>query len=269
MTDRETGEALRPPKRSSQELVEELTEHFAVDLTYIDGDYSQYMTQYPLPPDSLGIATLGKPDVAFEKYAELESSGAEGRTTYNVFIGCGSDTVLTITAKDGELYGGFGEAGAAGDNELDPDDAHALLTKLATHMWLHERGLSSAELATETVINAVVESAKKLARTPVDMDHPDGDLCDVYPLDSDTGVWTGFKAELWWFAENEPLYRLALMDGGTEIIDLCVEDANNKLVVSNYSGDTFEGDEALRRIRIVFSVLTEMVTSDQITPRTN
>lgn len=269
MTEHESGEVLRPPQKSAPQLVEELTERFAIELVNDNSDHRQYQSTYLLPQDSLGMIDTGQADVTFEKFVDLEPNGSVIDITHTINIGCDRDVVFTVRLSDGELAGGYGESGLNTDETFDPDEVHPFLTKLSAHMWLHERGLDSPELDEGTVVETVVATVKSLAHKPADQDYPDGDAFDTYPLEPGESVWTALKAERWWVSEDKALCRLSLMDGDTEIIDLCVEEATNNLTVSNYSGAEFEGDEAFRRAHILFGVLAEAIASGQITLEDN
>lgn len=267
MTEHKNGEVRRPAQRSSEQIIGELVERFAIDIQNDNEDHRQYMSQYPLPEGSLGLASIGQPDVAFEKFIDLDTDGRESNICYTIFIGCGSDSVLAIKSVDGELYGGYGESGLAGDDVLDPDDVRHLLTKLAAEMWLYERGLSATELTKETVAKAVVTLGKALVCTLVDKDDPDGDAYDIYPIKDDEHIWTALKAERSWVSETDVDYRLSLMDGNEEIIELIVLEATRELLLTNYAGTEFDGSEATRRTRILFTALAEAIASGQITPK--
>lgn len=260
MTEHETGEALQPPQKSSGQFVEELVERFAVDVQNDNEDHRQYVSQYPLPEGSLGLASIGNPDVAFEKYIDMDADGAESNISYSIYIGCGSDAVLAIKSVDGELYGGYGESGLAGEDEIDPDDVRHLLTKLAAEMWLYENGLSAHDLDKEAVAKTVQATVKSLAPLATD------DTEVTYPIEGNEHLWTALKVERWWAEHGEdPYCRLSLMGGDTMIVEVSLQEETGHLSVGNYSGaDAFEGDAATQRIRIIFAAIAEAVAAGRI-----
>lgn len=260
MTEHESGEALLPPKKSSYELVAELAERWAIDVQNDNSDHLQLLSTYPLSANSLGLLSIGKPDVAFEKFIDHHDEDPASAVTYTVFIGDGYDNILVITATEGKLTGGFGETALNCEDELDPEELHPLFAKLAVEMWLLEMGLSSDELDSQTITSALKTVVNSLARTPACADDPNGDKLDYYHTSSTNQPWTSLKAEQSWFSQEHRLLRLALMDGDTEIIDLCVDSETGDLLVTNHSGKEFADQQAIDRARMVFRTVAEVVT---------